>query len=52
MLMAVGGIKKPWGTRYSGILRGVDWQLFTDVSELHIGPLFKVMQSKKTPAST
>ena len=48
--MAVGGNKqKPRDTRFSRILRGVDWHLFTDVSELHISPLFKVMQ---IPAST
>jgi hypothetical protein len=29
-----------WDLRSSGLLRGVVWWLFTDVSEQRIGPIF------------
>jgi hypothetical protein len=34
--------------RSSGILRGVAWYLFTDVSGQRIGPVFKDQESEKT----
>ena len=46
--MAVGGIlQEPWDPYFSGIHCSVDWQLLTDVSELHIGPIFKGLAVKE-----